>query len=142
MLPNVVLGPTRRKRKSNQRARTGVTSSPQRRSGQIKADPIMGKIRVLAAPEIPTTDELGVPALHVTFWFGLWAPKGTPKLVVARLNAAVAEALGDPVVRQRITGLGAGFQRASCRRLKLLPPSTSQRSTNGGRLSTAGIKAE
>jgi tripartite-type tricarboxylate transporter receptor subunit TctC len=48
-----------------------------------------------------------VPALHVTFWFGLWAPKGTPKPVIARLNAAVTEALDDAAVRQRIAGLGA-----------------------------------
>ena len=83
------------------------TAVAQVRSGQIKAYAIMGKTRASAAPEIPTTDELGVPALHVTFWFGLWAPKGKPKPVVARLNAAVAEALGDPVVQQRITELGA-----------------------------------
>ena len=83
------------------------TAVAQVRSGQIKAYAIMGKTRASAAPEIPTTDELGVQALHVTFWFGLWAPKGTTKPVVARLNDAVAEALGDPVVRQSITELGA-----------------------------------
>ena len=67
----------------------------------------MGKTRAPAAPKIPTTDELNVPALHVTFWFGLWAPKGTPKPIVTRLSTAVAEALGDPTVRQRLTELGA-----------------------------------
>lgn len=82
-------------------------SLEQVRSGQIKAYAVMGKTRVSAAPEIPTTDELGVPGLHVTFWFGLWVPKGTPKQVVARLNSAVVEALDDPAVRRRITDLGA-----------------------------------
>ena len=82
-------------------------SMAQVRSGQVKVYAIMGKARSPAAPEIPTTDELGVPALHVTFWFGFWAPKGTPKPIVARLNAAVTEALSDPAVRQRITELGA-----------------------------------
>lgn len=77
------------------------------RSGQLKAYAVLGKARVPAAPEIPTTDELGVPALYVTFWFGLWAPKGTPKPVVGRLNNAVVEALEDPAVRRRITDLGA-----------------------------------
>jgi tripartite-type tricarboxylate transporter receptor subunit TctC len=67
----------------------------------------MGKSRAPAAPEIPTTDELGVPGLHVTFWFGLWAPKGTPRPIIARLNAAVAEAFDDPGVQRRIAELGA-----------------------------------
>lgn len=82
-------------------------SLAQVRSGQLKAYAVMGKTRAPAAPEIPTTDELGVPALHVTFWFGLWAPKGTPKPIIERLNKAVTEALQDPAVRLRITDLGA-----------------------------------
>ena len=82
-------------------------SLAQVRSGQLKAYAVLGKTRAPMAPEIPTADEIGVPALHVTFWFGLWAPKGTPKPIIERLNAAVTEALGDPAVRQRITDLGA-----------------------------------
>jgi len=82
-------------------------SLAQVRSGQLKAYAVMGKTRVAAAPDIPTTDELGVPGLHVTFWFGLWAPKGTPKPIVAKLNAAVAEAFDDPGVQRRIAEFGA-----------------------------------
>jgi tripartite-type tricarboxylate transporter receptor subunit TctC len=77
------------------------------RSGQLKAYAVLGKTRTPSAPEIPTADELGVPALHVTFWFGLWAPKGTPRPIIERLNAAVTEALGDPAVQKRIAELGA-----------------------------------
>jgi tripartite-type tricarboxylate transporter receptor subunit TctC len=51
-------------------------------------------------------DEAGVPGLHFPFWHGLWAPKGTPKDIVATLNAAVVDALADPAVRQRLTELG------------------------------------
>ena len=48
------------------------------------------------APEVPTTDEAGVPGLHLPFWQAFWVPKGTPKDVVDKLNAAVVEALADP----------------------------------------------
>jgi tripartite-type tricarboxylate transporter receptor subunit TctC len=82
-------------------------SLTQVRSGQLKAYAVLAKTRVPAAPDIPTTDELGVPGLHVTFWFGLWAPKGTPKPIIAKLSAAVAEAFNDPAVQRRIAEFGA-----------------------------------
>ncbi len=58
------------------------------------------------APEIPTVDEAGLPGFHVSTWYGLWAPKGTPPDIVAKLNAAAVEALADPAVAQRLTGMG------------------------------------
>jgi tripartite-type tricarboxylate transporter receptor subunit TctC len=82
-------------------------SLAQVRSGQLKAYAVLAKTRVPAAPDIPTTDELGVPGLHVTFWFGLWALKGTPKPIIDKLSAAVAEAFNDPAVQRRIAELGA-----------------------------------
>jgi len=84
-----------------------AASLPYVRSGQLKAYAVFGKSRWSAASEIPTADELGVPGLDVTFWYGLWAPKGTPKPVIAKLNAAVADAFADPTVRRKITDLGA-----------------------------------
>jgi tripartite-type tricarboxylate transporter receptor subunit TctC len=51
-------------------------------------------------------DEVGVPGMYISFWHGLWAPKGTPRDIVAKLNAAVVETLADPTVRQRLTDLG------------------------------------
>ena len=77
------------------------------RSGQLKAYVVLDKARWYAAPEIPTIDEMGVPGTHVTFWFGMWVPKATPKPVIAKLSGAVAEALADPAVRQRVTDFGA-----------------------------------
>ena len=53
-----------------------------------------------------TSDESGAPGLHMTNWFGFFAPKGTPKDVVDKLNRAMTEALGDPAVRTRFTELG------------------------------------
>ncbi|HLH90821.1 MAG TPA: tripartite tricarboxylate transporter substrate-binding protein [Xanthobacteraceae bacterium] len=76
------------------------------RSGTIKAFAILGPHRWPAAPEIPTVDEAGVPGLYLPFWNGMWVPKGTPNAVVARLDAAVVDALANEAVRTRLTGLG------------------------------------
>jgi tripartite-type tricarboxylate transporter receptor subunit TctC len=50
------------------------------RAGTIKAYAVMSGDRWRGAPDIPTIDESGVPGLHVSYWHGLWAPKGTPQL--------------------------------------------------------------
>jgi tripartite-type tricarboxylate transporter receptor subunit TctC len=76
------------------------------RSGKIKAYAVMDETRWFAAPDVPTTDEAGAPGLHMTFWYGLWAPAGTPRDVIARLNAAVVETFNDPGVRARLTEEG------------------------------------
>jgi tripartite-type tricarboxylate transporter receptor subunit TctC len=81
-------------------------SLPHVRSGNIKAHAVMAKERWFAAPDVPTTDELGLPALYFSFWHGLWAPKGTPPDVVASLNAAIVAAFADPAVRERFAKMG------------------------------------
>lgn len=75
------------------------------RSGQVRAYAITADKRAAAAPDIPTVDEAGLPGLHVSVWNGIWAPKGTPKEIVAKLNAAAAAAMADPQLRQRVTDL-------------------------------------
>ncbi len=77
------------------------------RAHQMKAFAVMAKERWQALPDVPTTDEIGVPGMYISFWHGLWAPKGTPKDIIAKLDKAVVEALADPVVRKRLTDLGA-----------------------------------
>ena len=62
--------------------------------------------RITAAPEIPTVDEAGMPGIYSSVWFALWAPKGTPKDIVAKLNAAVVDALADPAAQARLRELG------------------------------------
>jgi tripartite-type tricarboxylate transporter receptor subunit TctC len=84
----------------------GAIALPQVRGGRIKALANLSPQRSAAMPDIPTSDESGVPGLYMAGWFGLWAPKGTPKEIVAKLNAAMAEALADPAVITRFTELG------------------------------------
>jgi tripartite-type tricarboxylate transporter receptor subunit TctC len=83
-----------------------ANSLPHVRGGKIKAYAVTSATRLAAAPEIPTVDEAGLPGLHIAIWHAFWVPKGTPKDVVAKLNAAVVEALADPDVRQRLADLG------------------------------------
>ena len=72
----------------------------------IKAYAVTAASRLAAAAEIPTVDEAGLPGFHVSVWRGLFAPKGTPREIVTRLNAAVVEALADATVRERLADLG------------------------------------
>jgi len=81
-------------------------SLPHVRAGKVRAYAVTAPTRSPSAPDIPTFDEAGVPGLHVLIWYGLWAPRGTPAEVIARLNSAVKEALADPSVRQRLSDLG------------------------------------
>jgi tripartite-type tricarboxylate transporter receptor subunit TctC len=81
-------------------------SLPFVRKGDIKAYAVTAPQRLPSAPEIPTVDELGFPGLQVSVWYGLWAPKGTGKDIVAKLNDALRAALADPGVRKRLTDLG------------------------------------
>jgi len=84
---------------------TPAISMSQVRAGNIKAYAVTAKNRVAIAPEIPTTDEAGLPGFYFSFWHALWAPKGTPKDIVAKLNGAAAHALADPAVRQKLVDL-------------------------------------
>jgi Tripartite tricarboxylate transporter family receptor len=72
----------------------------------IKVFAVTGKTRVMSAMEIPTVDEAGLPGLHVGAWFALFAPKGTPKDIVSKLNAEVRVLLADSTTRQRFAELG------------------------------------
>ena len=80
---------------------------PYVRSGKIRAYAVLSKTRWATAPDIPTIDEAGLSGLlRLPYWTGIWARKGTPKDVVARLNAAAVEVLADPALRQRLTEMG------------------------------------
>jgi len=83
-----------------------ANSLPQVRADKIKAYAVTAKTRLAAAPEIPTVDEAGLPGLYISVWHGLWLPKGTPKEIITKLNAAVVEAVADPAVREKFAALG------------------------------------
>ena len=82
---------------------------PHLRAGAMKAYAVMTRSRLVAAPDIPTVDEAGLPGLYLTIWYGLWVPKGTPKIVIDRLNGAAVDAMADPAVRARLADLGLQF---------------------------------
>ncbi|HEY2247774.1 MAG TPA: tripartite tricarboxylate transporter substrate-binding protein [Bradyrhizobium sp.] len=76
------------------------------RAGTIRGYAVTDIKRAASAPDIPTVDEAGLPGFHMTLWSGLWAPKGTPKDIVAKLNAAALDALHDPPTRKQLENLG------------------------------------
>src|SRR5689334_12590103 len=82
-----------------------ANSLPQVRAGKIRAFAVTSKARSPAAPEIPTAAEAGYP-MDISIWHGLWAPKGTPAEIIARLNAAAIAALQDRDIRGRMEDLG------------------------------------
>ena len=96
------------------------------KAGTVKALAVLSPQRSPVVPGVPSVDEAGVAGVHLPGWFGIFAPRGTPREVVARLHAAVVEALGDPAVRKRFEDFGldvaprelqtseglAGFHRA------------------------------
>jgi tripartite-type tricarboxylate transporter receptor subunit TctC len=85
---------------------TAANSLPQVRAGTIKAFAVTSKTRLSAAPAIPTVDEAGLPGLYALNWQAAFLPKGAPKDVVAKLNAAVMSALADASVQKRLAGIG------------------------------------
>jgi tripartite-type tricarboxylate transporter receptor subunit TctC len=76
------------------------------RAGSIKAYAVTSDTRFARAPDIPTFGEMGLPALSFSAWTGLFAPKGTPRDIIGKINAAAVEALADPAVRSQLADLG------------------------------------
>jgi tripartite-type tricarboxylate transporter receptor subunit TctC len=78
---------------------------PHIRDGTVKAYAVTAKVRIAAAPDIPTTDEAGLPGFYFSAWAGLWVPKGTPREIIDKLDVAVRGALADPTIRRRLAVL-------------------------------------
>jgi tripartite-type tricarboxylate transporter receptor subunit TctC len=76
------------------------------RGDKVKILGVASKTRFPGAPEVPTLEEGGLAGVEIDFWHGMWAPKGTPKAVVAKLNASVVEAFSDPAVKTRFDAVG------------------------------------
>jgi tripartite-type tricarboxylate transporter receptor subunit TctC len=85
---------------------TSANAIPHVRSGNIKAFAVTSPTRLTAAPDIPTVDEAGLPGFHISNFRGFWAPKGTPREVVLKLNGAIKSALTNPGIQKRLGELG------------------------------------
>ncbi|HEY6255533.1 MAG TPA: tripartite tricarboxylate transporter substrate-binding protein [Xanthobacteraceae bacterium] len=81
------------------------SSLPHIRDGGIKAFAVTAAERLPVLPEVPTVDEAGLSGLHISLWYGLWVPGGTPPEIVAKLNAAAMDAQADAATRARLTEL-------------------------------------
>jgi tripartite-type tricarboxylate transporter receptor subunit TctC len=75
-------------------------------AGTIRAIAVPSKTRMISLPEVPTTDEAGLPGFYASIWFGMWAPKGTPTDVVKKIHSATVAALKDANLRDKLTKLG------------------------------------
>jgi tripartite-type tricarboxylate transporter receptor subunit TctC len=76
------------------------------KGGAVRAYAVTAKTRLASAPDIPTVDEAGLPGLQISIWQAMWAPKGTPKEIIAKVNAAVKEALADPATQNKLAEIG------------------------------------
>jgi len=83
-----------------------TNTTGQIKGGRVKAFAVTSKNRLPSLPDLPTLAESGLPGFEVNVWHGLWAPKGTPKAIIAKLEAAVIETLADPAVQQRLKDIG------------------------------------
>src|SRR3954466_15747724 len=84
-----------------------VNAVPQVNAGTIKAYAVATPERNPSLPDVPTTAEAGLPAFQAQAWNAIFAPKGTPAPIIAKLNAAAAKALDDEGVRKRLLDLGS-----------------------------------
>ena len=99
-------------------------------AGSVRPYAITGRTRLPSSPDIPTADEAGLAGFFASLWYGLWVPKDTPKDVIAKLNATMAQVLADPMVRKRFDELGieiAPLAQQSPEALRAFQKSESER---------------
>jgi tripartite-type tricarboxylate transporter receptor subunit TctC len=101
-------------------------------AGTIRAIAVPAKTRLFSLPDVPTTDEAGLPGYYASIWFGLWAPKNTPKDIVAKLNSAAVTALADENVKVRLNKLGQQVAARELQDPRPSPPSKNPKRINGG----------
>src|SRR5262249_36516694 len=83
------------------------------RADKVKIFGVAANKRWFQAPEVPSGQAAGVPGVSLPFWHGMWAPKATPKPIIAKLNAAVGEAFADPAVQKRFHDIGHALPAAN-----------------------------
>jgi tripartite-type tricarboxylate transporter receptor subunit TctC len=80
---------------------------PAIKANRVKAYAVAGSKRLDSLPDLPSLNEAGVKGFDISIWFGLYAPKGTPKPIIDKLSDALAKAVLDPVVKERLAGIGS-----------------------------------
>jgi tripartite-type tricarboxylate transporter receptor subunit TctC len=83
-----------------------ATAMPHVRAGRVKAFAVTTQDRIAIAPEILSVEEAGFPWLQFSLWAGLFAPKGTPRDIIDKLNAAAVGTTHDPAMRQKLVDQG------------------------------------
>jgi tripartite-type tricarboxylate transporter receptor subunit TctC len=76
------------------------------KAGTVKAFAVTAKQRVGVLPQVPTTDEAGLPGFYASVWYGVWVPKGTPKVIVTKLNGVFIETFAKSEVQQSLAQKG------------------------------------
>jgi len=86
---------------------TSGSAAPFVRSGKVKGLAVTSPKRSPAFPDLPTLSEAGLPGYEVTTWYGMLAPRGTPKPVIDRLYAELSRILKSPDMVRRLADIGA-----------------------------------
>jgi tripartite-type tricarboxylate transporter receptor subunit TctC len=81
-------------------------AAPHVKSGKLRALAVIAPQRLPALPEVPTITEAGLPGFEVTTWYGILAPAGTPRPIIARLNAELVKVMHSPEMKERLAGIG------------------------------------
>jgi len=81
-------------------------AAPHVRSGKLRALAVIAPQRLPALPEVPTVAEAGLPGFEVTTWYGILAPAGTPRPIIARLNTELLKVMHSPEMKERLAGIG------------------------------------
>src|SRR5947209_8927350 len=90
------------------------------RGGQLRLIGVTTEKRLSQFPDVPTVSESGLPGFFFNSWFAILAPAGTPKDIIARLNAEVLKAVGDPDVRRKLEELGFAVRGSSAEELRTM----------------------
>jgi len=116
---------------------------PHLKSGTVKGYAVTAKERLPDLPDIPTVDEAGLPGFYTSNWHGIFAPKGTPKPIIDKLNAALVAALANPNVKKRLEEAGQEIPHPEQQRPEALAEMIkSDKATWWPVVKEAGIKTE